>query len=113
MVRSARRRYSFKSRKSMKIKSLKKKQELDHLFNQLNELLPSCSDKNHVQGSDVVLKAAQYINQIHRKVAEQKGAEALQKIQESARTKAHQQLMAMKKKTGNFNEVSKYARIKW
>ena len=102
MVRSARRRYSLKSKKTIKIKSLKKKQELNHLFNELNELLPSCSDKNHVKSSNVVLRAVKYIYQLHRKVAEENGVEALHQIQENARIQARRQLMTMKNKA---NEV--------
>ena len=90
--------------KSIK-KALKKKSEIRSLYNQLNAVLPSFDDQDHVCGTDVVFKAVQYINQLHRRVANERGVEALQQIQNNARKIAVQQLMAMK--TQKFNEVSK------
>ena len=90
--------------KSIK-KSLKKKSEIRSLYNQLNAVLPSFNDQDLVCGTDVVFKAVQYINQLHRRVANERGVEALQQIQNNARKIALQQLMAMKAQ--KFNEVSK------
>ena len=68
----------------------------------LNQIIPSYGCKNRVESSDVVLKAVKYINQLHKKVATEKGVEAMQQIQENARIQARRQLMTMKNKA---NEV--------
>ena len=81
--------------KSIK-KTLKKKSEIRSLYNQLNAVLPSFDDQDHVCGTDVVFKAVQYINQLHRRVANERGVEALQQIQNNARKIALQQFMAMR-----------------
>ena len=94
--------------KSIK-KTLKKKSEIRSLYNQLNKVLPSFNDQDLVCGTDVVFKAVQYINQLHRRVANERGVEALQQIQNNARKIALQQLMAMK--TQKLNDVSKMFKI--
>ena len=74
------------------------------MYNQLNAVLPSfydqdlvCStDKDLVCGTDVIFKAVQYINQLHRRVANERGVEALQQIQNNARKIALQKLNKMK-----------------
>ena len=73
-----------------------RKQELKILYNQLNKAVPSVNDHDHVCGTDVVLKAVQYINQLHRRVANERGVEALKQIQNNARKIALQHYMAMK-----------------
>ena len=79
-----------------KRKTLKKKQEIKSLYNQLNKVLPSFDNQNHVCGTDVVLKAVQYINQLHRRVANERGVEVLKQIQNNARKIALRQHFAMK-----------------
>ena len=74
----------------------KRKQEIKSLYSQLNKVLPSFDNQNHVCGTDVVLKAVQYINQLHRRVANERGVEVLQQIQNNARKIALQQHIAMK-----------------
>ena len=76
---------------------VKNKQEMRNLYNELNAVLPSCGDQ--VCGTDVVLKAVQYINQLHRRVAAERGVKALQQIQNDARKIALQQLVAMNAQT--------------
>ena len=89
--------------KSIK-KSSKKKSEIRSLYNQLNAVLPSFDNQDLVCGTDVVFKAVQYINQLHRRVANERGVEALQQIQNNARKIALQQLMEMKAQ--KLNKVS-------
>ena len=76
--------------------NMKKKQEIKSLYNKLNAVLPSFDDQDHVCGADVVFKAVQYINLLHRRVTNERGVEALQQIQNNASKIALQQLMAMK-----------------
>ena len=94
-----------KKSKGNKNISIKKKEELKHLLSQLNAVTPICNKNNKVKSTDVVFKAVEYINQLHRKIAEKKGLEALQQIQKNARNKAIQQLMSMKNKTKNISQV--------
>ena len=81
---------------------VKNKQEMRGLYSELKAVLPSCGDQ--VCGTDVVIKAVQYINQLHRRVAVEKGVKTLQQIQKNARKLALQQFVAMKAQT---IEVSK------
>ena len=90
-----------KSRKVNR-RTSKKKQEIRSLYNQLNAVLPSFDDQDLVCGTDVVFKAVQYINQLHRRVANERGVEALQQIQNNAKKIALQQHMEMKTKSANF-----------
>ena len=76
---------------------VKNKQEMRNLYSELNAVLPSCGDQ--VCGTDVVLKAVRYINQLHRRVAAERGVKALQQIQNNARKIALQQLVATKAQT--------------
>ena len=82
--------------------NLKKKQEIRCLYNQLNKVLPSFDDQDLICGTDVVFKAVQHINQLHRRVANERGVEALQQIQNKAREIAFQQFMAMKAKSAKL-----------
>ena len=84
--------------------NLNKKQEIRFLYNQLNKVLPSFDDQDLVCGTDVVFKAVQYINQLHRRVANERGVETLEQIQNNARNTALQQLMTMKAQ--KLNEVN-------
>ena len=112
MVHSARNRHVSLAKRQQISKitkrRMKNKQEIRNLYNELNAVLPSCRD-HHVCGTDqIVLKAVQYINQLHRRVAAEMGVKALLKIQTNAKRIAFQQLMAMKAQTMETNnEVNK------
>merc|ERR1712096_210845 len=93
-----------KTMNSRKIKKVKRNEELRSLYDELSTVLPSFGDQGRVCGTDVVLKAVQYIDQLHRRVADQRGVQALQKIQQNARNIALQQLMAMKA-SQQFNKI--------
>ena len=93
-----------KSQKAKK-RTSENKQEMKSLYNQLSKVLHSVDDQGHVCGIDVVLKAVQYINQLHRRVANERGVEALQQIQNNAKKIALQHLMEMNAQ--KLNEVSK------
>ena len=88
-----------------KNKKTKKKQELKYLISKLNAVTPVCNKNKSIKSSDVVFKAVEYINQLHKKIAEKKGVENLLEIQKNARNKAIQQLMSMKNKTQNVSKV--------
>ena len=79
-----------------KKRTSKSKQEIRSLYNQLNAVLPSFDDQDLVCGTDVVFKAVQYINQLHRRVANERGVKALQQIQNKARSIALRQFIAMR-----------------
>merc|ERR1712096_199109 len=79
----------------------KRKQEIRNLYKQLNKVLPCFEDR--VCGAEVVLKAVQYIDQLHRRVAAERGVKTLQKIQNNARKIALQQLMVMNAQTIEIN----------
>ena len=96
-----------KTMNSRKIKKVKRNEELRSLYDEMSTVLPSFGDQGRVCGTDVVLKAVQYIDQLHRRVADERGAGALQKIQQNARNIALQQLMAMKA-SQQFNKVSNF-----
>ena len=95
-----------KSRKKTKMSSYKKKQELKTILNKLYSVIP-CKSNDRLRSTDVVFKAVQYINQVHKKVAEEKGIEALHRIQQIARKKAFMQFMSMKIGAKSLPQVSK------
>ena len=95
-----------KSRKKTKMSSYKKKQELKIILNKLYSVIP-CKSNDRLRSTDVVFKAVQYINQVHKKVAEEKGIEALHRIQQIARKKALKQFMSMKIGAKSLPQVSK------
>merc|ERR1712183_1014649 len=70
-----------------------KKDELKTLFTELGAMVPSCKDTPSSSGLNVVLKSVDYINQLHRQVAAERGIAALQEIQNNARQVALQQMM--------------------
>merc|ERR1719427_2226468 len=80
----------------------KRKQEIRNLYKQLNNVLPCFEDR--VCGAEVVLKAVQYIDQMHRRVAAERGFKALQQIQNNAKKIALKQLMMIKAEQ-NFNKI--------
>ena len=92
-----------KNIKSTKKRFIKKKQELKYLLHKLNRVSQVCNEKTSFKSTDVVFKAVKYINQLHKKIAEKKGLEELQQIQENARNKAIQQLMSIKNKKQNVS----------
>ena len=102
---SARKCAQAKNIKSKRKRFIKKKQELKHLLDKLNAVTPSCNENKNVKSTDVVFKAVEYINQLHKKIAEKKGAENLLEIQKNARNKAIQQLMSIKSKTKDVSQV--------
>merc|ERR1712183_141681 len=95
-----------KTMKRIKIKKVKRNEELRNLYDELSTVLPSFGAQGRVCGTDVVLKAVQYIDQLHRRVADERGVQALQNIQQNAKNIALQQLLAMKAQTSQqFNKI--------
>ena len=95
-----------KNRKHNQISSNNNKQEIKSLLNKLNSVVP-CKTKGRLKSTDVVFKAVQHINRLHKKIAEEKGVEALHHVQKNARIKALKKFKAMNTETRMLPEVSK------
>uniref|UniRef100_F7AVQ0 BHLH domain-containing protein n=1 Tax=Ciona intestinalis TaxID=7719 RepID=F7AVQ0_CIOIN len=57
------------SKKNCEIKKIKEKQELKTLYKKLREVIPSCQQRP-LTGLDIVLKAVDYINELHQMLNE-------------------------------------------
>jgi len=103
---SRRRRNRMQQRRRLQYKATKeteKKEEMRCLYSELGAVIPSCKNQPTTSGIDVVLKAVDYINQLHQQVEAEHGVIALQEIQQNARKVVLQQL---KKMNGDTKQVN-------